>query len=293
MRLSATTAFRLLSRLVLVTAGLSLAACASSRIPKDAVSHTTPEALSLLTASQRAHGAAAFSVVRDLNAKFSGEWGNFGPRFASKLADQRYRKESEEAIDLVSGMTVQLHNGKGGRKFVLRAPGRASVWYNGQPETDPETVHAAAMVADASKMLLLGPLYFQRAGVTLSVAGTEKVDGADCDQVLAVLRPGFGFAAEDRVLLSIDRQTQRLRRARYTLNGLESTVDKEAEVTFGNWGERAGIIWATQYEERLNKPISLFFHRWTLVDIKANKGFTPRHPEMMGEVMDEVFRRQQ
>jgi hypothetical protein len=271
----------------IVLAGL-LGACASSRIPREAVAASNPEALAVLTASQRAHGAAAFATIRDLNLRSAGTWSTLGSRSQPVLADRRYRRESEEALDLTTGTTVHLHKGPGGRKFVFRAPGRVTVWYNGQPDGREEVKRAAALVADAEKMFLLGPLYFDRPGVMLSALEPAPVNGSECDRVLAVLRPGFGFADEDRVVLSIDRQNQRLRRVLMTLNGLKKAKGAELEVTFGNWAQRSGVWWATEYNERFPSMLKLHAHRWKLLDLKANRGFTPRHPELLGEVLGEV-----
>jgi len=87
----------------------------------------------------------------------------------------------------------------------------------------PKFSHAAALVADAYTLFLLGPFYFDRPGVVLAPNGEAIVDKAVRDQVLAVLRPGFGMAKEDRVILFIDRATKQLRRVRMTLSGLNAS----------------------------------------------------------------------
>lgn len=273
------------ARLFLAAAATLLAACASTRIPREAAGGSQPEAQSLVAAAQRAHGGAAFDTIRDLNVRYAGKWGSLAPRLQPVLSDVRYRRESDEALDLVGNTIIQLHTGPGGRKFVSRQPERVAVWYNGQPDERAEVKQAAALVADAYRMFLLGPFYFQRPGVVLTKLGTDKVEGAECEQVLAVLRPGFGFAEEDRVVLSIDRQTSRLRRVRMTLNGLESTRGAEVDVTFGKWAQRGGVLWATDYVERIRAPLDAHAHRWTLVDLKLNRGFAPRQPEMLGEAL--------
>lgn len=211
-----------------------------------------------------------------------------GSRMQPALADQRFRRESEDALDLAGGTIVQLQKGPGGRKFVLRTPGRVTVWYNGQADSREEVIRAAAVEADASKMFLLGPLYFQRPGVILEKLGSAKVGGAECDQVLAVLRPGFGYAEEDRVVLSIDRETQRLRQVSMTIEGIKRGGGAEAEVTFGKWAQRSGVWWATDCDEHLRGRLKSALHHWTLMDLKANHGFAPRHPELIGEVLGEA-----
>ena len=251
-----------------------------------------PEALALFTASQRAHGSNSFATIRDLNIRTGSEWSYLGPRLNSKLCDRRYVKESEIALDLAGGTIVELHKGRGGRKFVFRGSGRMALWYNGQAEAREEFIRAAALTADTGKLEVLGPLYFQRPGVTLEKLGPAKVDGAECDQVLAVLRPGLGYAEEDRVVLSIDHETQRLRRAAFTLNGLAGKRAGEMDVTFKNWGERSGVWWATDYQERVLGRLNLSTHHWKLLDLKANHGFAPKEPELLGEALSEAVSRQ-
>ncbi len=276
--------FRRVALLIPVVAFLG--GCASTELPRTTLTTSDPEALALVTASQRAHGAASWSTIRDLNVRYVGKWSALGSRMQPAMADRKYRRESEEALDLVGGTIVQLHKGSGGRKFVLRAPGRVTVWYNGQADSREEVIRAAALEADAGKMFLLGPLYFQRPGVILEKLGSAKVEGAECDQVLAVLRPGFGYAEEDRVVLSIDRETQRLRRVSTTLAGLHNETG--VDVTFDKWAQRSGVWWATDYRERLRGRLNLSFHHWTLMDLKANHGFAPRHPELLGEALGEA-----
>jgi hypothetical protein len=263
-----------------------LSACASTEIPRTTLTSSDPEAVALVTASQRAHGSMSYSTIRDLNVRYAGKWSALGARLQPVLADKRYRRESEEALDLVGGTMVQLHKGRGGRKFVLRAPGRVTVWYNGQSDSREEVIRAAAAEADAGKMFLLGPLYFQRPGVILEKLGSAKVAGAECDQVLAVLRPGFGYAEEDRMVLSLDHETQRLRRVSLTLAGMKN--EGGVDVTFDKWTQRSGVWWATDYDERLRGRLKLHLHHWTLMDLKANHGFAPRQPEILGEVLSEA-----
>lgn len=282
-----------IARLLAVLGTLALAGCAAHHIPATTLTGSDPEALALVTASQRAHGAASFATIRDLRVKYAGRWSALGPRFQPILADRRFRRESEEALDLVSGTIVQLHNGPGGRKFVFRGPGRVAVWYNGQPDSREDVIRAAALVADAYKMFLLGPLYFQRSGVILEPMPSTKIAGAECDQVLATLRPGFGYAEEDRVVLTIDHATQRLRRVLMTLNGLHSTQGAEVDVTFDRWVERSGVQWATDFDERIRTPFQLHAHHWRLLDIQANKGFAPHQPELLGEAVSEALHRAQ
>lgn len=265
-----------------------LAACASQEAPTAALTTSDPEALSLATGAQRAQGAGAFATIRDLNVRYGSRWNALGSRSHAGLWDRRHRRESEEALDLGSGMTVQLHKGPGGRKFVLRAPGRVTVWFNGQPDSREEELRIAALIADIEKMELLGALYFQRPGIIFEKLEPARVDGAQCEQVHAILRPGFGYADEDHAVLAIDSTTQLLRRATVTLGGLKGGGKTKMEITFTNWGERSGVKWPIEFDERIPGMLPFNARHATLLDLKANHGFAPHHPELLGEAAGAV-----
>jgi hypothetical protein len=87
-----------------------------------------------------------------------------------------------------------------------------------------------------------------------------------------VLRPGFGAAAEDRVILFIDRTTKQLRRVRMTLNGLESTRGAEVDVTFRDFRRIDGVLWPTDFDERIRVPFDLHAHHWKMTGLDTNRG---------------------
>lgn len=196
-----------------------------------------------------------------------------GPRSGLVLADTRFRRGSEERVLVGPRIVAQDHSGPAGQKRVFRGPGAISVGYNGVPSEDDEVRRAAALVADAYLLFLLGPFYFDRPGVTFAAHGEAIVDGGECDGVLAVLRPGFGTAAEDRVILFIDRSSKQLRRVRMTLNGLESTRGAEVDVTFRDFRRIGGILWPTDFDERIRVPFDLHAHHWRIVGLELNRGF--------------------
>ena len=250
-----------------------LSACASPKICTRDIPKSDAKAAALLAASQRAHGASAFAKVRDVSVRYDGRWASLGPRFQPVLADTKFRRNSEERLLVGPRVIAQEHTGPAGKKVVVRAPGKVSVGNNGAVSHDDATTRAAALVADAYTMFLLGPFYFDRPGVTLAPNGESIVDKATCDEVLAVLRPGFGSAAEDRVLLFIDRATKQLRRVRLTLNGLESTRGAEVDVTFRDFRTIDGILWPTDFDERIRVPFDLHAHHWKMLGLDMNRGF--------------------
>ncbi len=250
-----------------------LAACASTRIPAGPIDGAGDDrAAALLERAREAQGGVAFDRVRDLSVRYDGTWGAIGPKFQPVLVDQEFRKGSEERLILGTGLVAQRHEGVGGTKVVRRTGAEVSVLYNGKTAADDEVRAAAALVADAYELFLLGPFYFRRAGVTLAMAGEGRVGGEVCDQVLAVVRPGFGFSEEDRVVLSFERRTGRLVRVRMTLNGLASTAGAEVDVTFSEFREVGGVLWPTVSVERIRSPFDLFAHRWTMEGLRINRG---------------------
>lgn len=251
-----------------------LSACSSPKICTRDITKSDPRAKALVTASQDAHGKKAFAKVRDVSVRYEGRWASFGPKFQPVLADTKFRRGSEETLLVAPRVMAQEHSGPGGKKVVVRAPGKVTVAYNGIRSTDAEVQRAAALVADAYTMFLIGPFYFNRPGVVFATNGESVVDRAACDEVLAVLRPGFGMATEDRVILFIDKSTKQLRRVRMTLSGLESTRGAEVDVTFRDFRNIGGIVWPTDFDERIRVPFDLHAHHWRMLGLELNRGIS-------------------
>ena len=259
-------------RLLLAAMAGLLSACSSPQICTRDITKSDPAAKALLNASQDAHGKMAFTKVRDVSVRYEGKWAAVGPKFQPVLADTKFRGGSEERLLVASRAMMQEHSGPGGKKIVVRKPGAVAVAYNGVTSNEAEASRAAALVADAYTLFLLGPFYFERPGVVLASDGEAIVDKAVCDQVLAVLKPGFGMAKEDRVILFIDRATKQLRRVRMTLNGLGSTRGAEVDVTFRNFRTIGGIFWPTDFDERIRVPFDLHAHHWRMLGLDLNRG---------------------
>jgi hypothetical protein len=258
-----------------------LSSCASTQICSRSITHSEPEALALVKASQKAHGSAAFERIRDLSVRYEGKWAAIGPRFQPVLVDSKFRGSSEERIILSPRVIAQSHTGPGGVKKVLREPGQIAVAYNGTVSQDAEARQAAALVADAYALFLLGPFYFQQKGTVFVMNGESLVDHSLCDEVLAILRPGIGMAEEDRVILHIDRESKLLRRVRLTLNGLESTRGAEVDVTFRDFKNIDGVLWPTDFDERIRSPLKLHAHHWHLRGLESNRGLTARDLKLL------------
>jgi hypothetical protein len=273
------TPSKLLSGLksVFLTASVAfLAACSSMPAPKGGISE--PAALALLDAAQRAHGKDAFAAIRDLNVSYDGKWFPLVTRLQPVLTDITFRKSSQERTLFAEGVVAQTHTGEAGKKSVLRENAvtgtTASVWYNRNAETNQEKIDAAHLVVEAYQLFLYPAFYVQRASV-IELAGSDNINGRSCDLLLAVLRPGIGRSAEDRVVLYIDRQDKLVRRVRLTLEGLVSTQGAVVDVDHDKFVEIAGVKWPTHFYEALVKPFpGLPAHDFSLTGLDVNRGLT-------------------
>jgi hypothetical protein len=262
----------LATQFLLGTSACLLIGCSSPQFDKRPFTQSDPKATSLVAASQDAHGGKAFAKIRDVSVRYEGNWPPIVPIVQPTLSDIKFLGRSEERMLIDSRFIAQEHSGPDGKKVVIRESGTVTVAYNGVPSSDSEVNHAAALVADVYAMFLLGPFYFDRPGVVFAPDGEAVVDNATCDKVLAILRPGFGYSKEDRVILFIDRATKRLRRVRMTLDGLESTRGAEVDVTFRDFREIGGILWATDFDERIRVPFDLPAHHWNMLGLDLNRG---------------------
>ena len=251
-----------------------LGACASRGIPQPSSTGEQAEARALLQKSAEAHGLNAWLQIRDLNVSYAGEWRGLVSKLQPTLIDADFRQGSEERLFLgPQPIIAQQHQGPKGQKQVIRSPAEVAVFYNGVISVDGEVKAAAALVADGYRMFLTGPFFFLTGNVQLELAGNEMVEDRLCDLIVAVRRPGNGLAAEDRYLLFIDQENGLLRRVRFSLEGLASTQGAIAEVDFFEHREIAGVIWPTQFFERLRKPIpNLPVHDWRLTGLDVNRG---------------------
>ena len=236
-------------------------------------------AAALLAASAQAHGIGALRQLRDLSISYAGEWRGLINRLQPALVDERFRQASQERLLLREGLVAQAHRGTGGVKQVVRrrpaaAPGDVRVWFNDDEAlaTDPRA--AAALVVDGYSMFLLGPMWLADRALPVALGGTETVDGHACDIVYLRLVPGLGLAASDRIALFIDRDQKLMRRVRFTLDGLGSTVGAVAEVETFDFIDLHGVRWPTRFFERIVKPFRLAVHDWRLTGLDVNRGLT-------------------
>lgn len=253
--------------------------------PRPDLNTTTEAGRELLNAALEAHGAEAFSRIADIAVSYDGEWRSAVWVFQPALTDRDYRKRSEERILLPDLAVGQRHFGPVGEKHVFRQPGEVDVWYDDVPNTDQLKDQAAAAVADGYLMFLLGPFYFQLREAVIDIDRPTTVAGRRCDQLIAVLRPGFGSSPEDRVLVAIDAEDRVVRRLRFTFNALPTTQGVVADVLPSNYIRVDGVLWPTQFVEVIKNPlVNLTVHRWEVTGLDTNRGITEE--QLRGPIFD-------
>ncbi len=252
---------------------------------------SAPDAKAIFDACLQAHGgAAAYARLHDVNVRFDSHWAEVGPRLQPVLSDRGHRGGSEERYLPVHGGYVvgQLHHGKAGAKHVFHFPPRETqVSYNPPLQDsavpvdhgfvrslDPEVIASAGLVIDAYSMFLFGPGFFVQRGAKFQrLTATGDVEGQVCDELVTTLRPGIG-SEEDKVVLFIGRQDHLLHRVQFTLNALESTRGAEVRVDLEDQRRLAGVMWPTRYSERIDRPVNLSAHDWSLLGFDTNRGYT-------------------
>ena len=251
-------------------------------LPVSLNASTTPAARALLDESAAAHGLAAFAKLDDLSLRYEGEWRPLIGKIQPALADPGFRGGSEERLLLKEGTVAQAHTGPDGRKQVLRhtqagGQGDVRVWFNGEEARDTDRRHAAALVVDGYSLFLLGPMLLAQRWSTersmvMELAGIERVGEHDCDVLRVRIAPGFGFSSSEQLALFIDRKERLMRRVRFTLDGLASTVGAIAEVETFDHVTLHGVRWPTRFYERLLRPLPLPVHDWRLTGLDVNRG---------------------
>ncbi len=251
---------------------LLITGCSSMPLPKGAASQA--EALALLEQSQQAHGKAAFAAIKDINVSYTGKWFDLITRIQPAITDTAFRQTSQERMLMGDSLIAQIHSGKGGEKTVMEDRRQVAIWYNQQPHTSPGQMAASHLVLHAYQIFLYPAFYVERASV-LELAGSSVVGGRDCDNLLAVLRPGIGNSVEDKALLCIDRQDKLVRRVWITLEGSEPSKGAVVSVVHDKFVEVGGVKWPTHFYETVVKPFAgLPAHDFSLSGLDINRGLS-------------------
>lgn len=237
-----------------------------------------------LRESADAHGLAAYRQLRDINIGYDGQWRPLIDRVQPVVVDKTFRGSSQERLMPQAGINAQNYRGSAGSKHVFwrrasRGDANANpaatvgVWFNGQRSADSAVNAASALVADCYGLFLLGPLWLAERGLAAELAGTERVNGRACDVVTVWLRPGLGFALQDRVALCIDRDDSITRRVRFTLEGTASTQGAVAETDTFEHQRHFGVLWPMRSYEEVVHPLRLPAHDWYVTGLDVNRGY--------------------
>ena len=258
---------------LLVTTGCS---SSFSKLETTPGTESAQQAQRLLEASIEAHGGDLYAEVSDIAVSYQGDWGKVIRRIQPVLTDVGHRKASEERLILADGILAQEHRGPAGRKWVLRHGDAVTVGFSGEGrgEADEEERAAAALVADVYEMFLTGPSYFRHREAELWQLPPAREKGRVYDRLVAVLEPGFGFSEQDRAILWLDRETKRLFRTQFSIEGLESTRGAEVDTTYRNYREVGGYLWPTDFLERVRAPLRVKAHHWWMTGLDLNRGLT-------------------
>jgi hypothetical protein len=242
-----------------------------------------------LLESAQAHGLEAYRTLRDIAVAYDGAWRPLIGRVQPVVVDAGFRGPSEERLLPRLGLNAQAYRGPSGRKQVAwqrgdgsaARPGRVAVWFNGRPSADPAALDAAALVAEAYGLFLLGPLWLAERGFAAELGGRARVNGRACDVVEVWMRPGLGRVAQDRVAVFIDRDDNVTRRVRFTLEGFAGTRGAVAETDSLEHRRIGGILWPVRSYEEVVHPIRLPAHDWFVTGLDLDRGMT--EAELLGE----------
>lgn len=221
-----------------------------------------------------AHGGDLRRHPGDLNLATDGHWFALIQRIQPLVTDSAFRIRSEERYRPAEGLYVVRHTGPSGIKQVVRREGRIeAVRYNGELERDPAKLSATAMTNDAFRMFHFGPTFFLERVNAWRLLPEAAEGGRRYHRIIGALTPGFGDAAEDRVVLWIDSDTSRLFRVHMTLNGFETTKGAHVDTTFLDYREVAGFLLPTRFHERVLGPLHLDAHTWWTTGLDHDRGW--------------------
>jgi len=115
-----------------------------------------------------AHGGDIGEYPGDFNISTDGYWYALIQRIQPIVSDAGFRVTAQERYRPRDGLYAVRHDGPLGTKQVVGTPAGISVYYNGQPETDPVKLRATAMTNDAFQMFHFGPSFFRHRAIAPS-----------------------------------------------------------------------------------------------------------------------------
>ncbi len=271
---------RLLSHLLLVAALALLAGCASVGFPPEAPTDAAArfddglDGDAVFARTLAAHGGDLRRYPGDINLSTDGRWFALIQRIQPLVTDSGYRIRSEERYRPADGLYAVCHTGPEGVKHVVRrGDGTLSIHDDGVAETDPARLRATAMTSDAFRMFHFGPSFFLGRVQGWARLPDAREDGRRYQRILGTVRPGFGEAEEDQVVLWVDRGTGRLFRIHMSLNGFESTVGAHVDTTFLDYRTLEGYVLPVRFHERVRGPLRIDAHTWWVTGLDGGRGW--------------------
>jgi hypothetical protein len=259
-------------KFIFLTLGIISILAACSPLPNPSIvrkSAATGDAAALLRKSAIRHGDPWKNAKR-VTVEYSGDWSKIAPRLQPVLTDTGFRKSSVEIYQPPLNRVIQLHTGPFGKKQVIRQKGKISVTRNGTADQNPESLDAAALVADAYTAFLFGPSWLLDRSSDLKMLESKTLGGEVCDLVAGKISPGFGVAKEDDFIVWISQQSGLMLRFQFSLNGLETTRGADVDVVFSDFKTTSnGFVLPQSFIERIQRPIYAPAHRWTMTSVKV------------------------
>jgi hypothetical protein len=261
----------LLASLTLV----QLIACSSLPDPRHApaYSQSREKAAKELLEKSAARAGYPWRRLQQVEVAFDGQWTSIVKKLQPELVDAGFRKTARDLYRPREGRVEQTHRGPDGVKQVLRTPESIAVSFNGKRSTDETKLDAAALVTDAYAMFVFGADWLLAHGSEWKLwlgMKQQEIAGEPCSLVFGKLKPGVGRSEGDEVIAWISQRDQRLLRVQFTLNGLESTVGADVDVTFSEHasGPR-GTEWPRHFLETVRRPLTVKAHEWRMTELKA------------------------
>lgn len=225
--------------------------------------------------SMAAHGGDIREYRGDINIATDGRWHSLIQRIQPVVSDADFRVTSEERYRPRDGIYAVRHRGPAGSKVVLRAPSGVTVHYNGAAiDAGDERRRATAMTNDAFQLFHFGPSFVKHRATTMIRLPDTREDGRGYRRILATLRPGFGEADADQVVLWIDADTSRLFRIHMTLEGFETTRGAHVDTTFLAYHQVGPFLLPSRFSERVRGPLRIMAHEWHVTGVDLDRGWT-------------------
>lgn len=224
------------------------------------------EAAALLARSVAAvQGPAPLELIE---VDYEGEWGFWVQRIQPLVTDPGYRQTAVDRLWPAAGRIEQVHSGPKGDKHVVWDGEQVRVSTTSGPVEDPARLDAAALVAEAYQLFLLGPRYLEREARELRMLEPESIAGTRYERLVARLTPGLGNSPEDFVVLWVEAESGLPFRVHFTLEGFEGTRGAHADTTYLEWIRLQGHAFPSEYVERVRGPLRLHAHDWRIVSLE-------------------------